>query len=243
MANFFKELGGAVLDMIPGIGDARAQKAANETNIELSQENREWMERMSNTAYQRAMSDMKTAGLNPMLAYQQGGASVPTSAAATVGSESKTRLVDSALQAYTGISAAHAQTQNANTSQAQAQSSIALQSAQAAQTNEATLKTKAETAKTIDSIHNQKTQRELNDAQKQLTRAQIPLAKVTESAAGLAQKGVDSVNKGFNRLLQNTAKPSVDPKTLQYLHPFREKFNHKNKKSFIKSGFDSALIK
>lgn len=47
-----------------------------------AQKSRDWSERMSSTAYQRAVEDMRKAGINPILAVQQGGASSPTAATA-----------------------------------------------------------------------------------------------------------------------------------------------------------------
>lgn len=59
--------------------------------------NREWQEHMSSTAYQRAVEDMKKAGLNPILAFANGGASTPGGSAGTISGASMGLASSSAL--------------------------------------------------------------------------------------------------------------------------------------------------
>lgn len=65
-------------------GNNSAKKSAKQAQAQM-----DFQERMSNTSYQRATKDMISAGLNPLLAYTQGGASTPSGAMGHVPDQSK----------------------------------------------------------------------------------------------------------------------------------------------------------
>jgi len=68
-------VGGASLlgNLIGGLFGSSAQSSANQANRDIAYENRMWQENLANTGYQRAATDMKAAGLNPIAGVSPAG--------------------------------------------------------------------------------------------------------------------------------------------------------------------------
>lgn len=150
-----------------GLISALSQSSANKKNIALQRE--AW--RRDDTAYQRTVSDMLAAGINPMLAVSQGPSNPSSSAAKVEPTSELGRGVSSALQAL----ALQQQQANIRLTDAQAMKEVSLAQSAAGQAKWAEDSARLENMIKGEQWANLKRQYDLTEAQVDQIREMLPL--------------------------------------------------------------------
>ena len=140
--------GGLFENMLSGARSDKNNAAQMAFNSQEANINREFQERMSNTAYQRSMNDMRRAGLNPILAYQKGPASSPSgsTASTSLSTPAVTPFVSNAVQAYQTARRTNAEIENMSETNKNLAQQNNLIKAQTLQSSAGAAKLAAETA-------------------------------------------------------------------------------------------------
>lgn len=200
-------LGGAIGGLLGFVGQQQTNQknwdiaqAANAASAQQAQSQMDFQERMRATQYQTAVEDMQKAGLNPMLAYSQGGAGTPSGAMGQVSTAKVGNTLASAVQGYQSMAMT-----NADLDQKQALTT---------NTSAQTLKTEADTIQTAVSI--QKILEDTKVSTQQYANMQEMLNKLKEEIINL--RATRELTKSQTQLTTEQAKnvekniaPSADP--------------------------------
>lgn len=101
-----------------GYASSEAQKSINDKQLAWAREQSQIQQNASATQYQRAMADMEKAGLNPILAYQQGGAAMPGTVQAPQLGNPVSAGVNSASAVQSAVNQTNQTSQNVSQSKA-----------------------------------------------------------------------------------------------------------------------------
>lgn len=104
---------GAGASLVGGILGNRSREdaaaAANAASAASAKAQMDFQERMSDTAYRRAVADLKAAGINPMLAAMKGGATTPGGSSYTAQMPQQFDVITPAVEAYNRTQVSSAQ--------------------------------------------------------------------------------------------------------------------------------------
>jgi len=198
------DLGSAIGGVAGGVLGFIGQQQANQKNWDIAQAanqqsaaqakaQMDFQERMRETQYQTAVKDMQAAGLNPMLAYSQGGAGVPSGAAGQVSTAKMENALGAGVHGYQQLAS---NTADIDLKATQATAT----SAQAIKTEADTIQTKAMTLKTAEDT-NLSTQQKIN--------LQEQLRKLDEEIANL--RATRGLTHAQTKNVQENIAPSADP--------------------------------